>query len=655
MKRWLVFLGCLACLSAPAAAVQGKDANGALFAAGDGRGEVRLWWFPPLSKWPAGGWRLEEGGGKVLVPRIVAGASDALQRLSPDDAEAVTKFAANLGRIKALADRRLAFGMIGARAMGDWDYARALGLAWSLSGVSGRHTYRIVGLDAAGRPDGVSLKSVAVNAGVAAPAPASPRHFKARAERDGVALFWQPPPERRKLPAIGYRLERDGGGAERVAVTPHPIVRGLKWRADEPGIVDTQAPLDVELTYRLYSIDVLGHDSTPVIVKLYATDLRALEPPAELHVESDGTRVRLRWPATGNPHTAGYVVERSLLHGGPYETLTPDGLSADTERYEDRDLRIGTTYYYRVRSVNARGDVGAPSRIAMVQPTGADPRAVDGLRADVGSTRVRLTWQPAGSPVAGYFVERSADGDTWQRLNARPTPEPLYDDQTGFGRKGELRYRVVTLAWDSSESRPSDTVQVKLPDTDVPSPPQIQHISGEGGRVSIDFVPAEPAADSHEFLLVRGGSALDPGLVIGDPLPTSARSVEDDFVVPGQNYWYRMVAVDAHGNRSALGRAVAVHVGAPQLPTPPRPDVRFVAEPFARVEIKFGAPPAGLAVMVEARAGETTWQVLEGPVEAAGVAVDSNPPKQGRKFYRIVYRAADGGEGMPSEVAEISR
>lgn len=655
MRRWPVYLLCLAGFVAPAMAVSSKDATGALFAAGDGRGEVRLWWFPPLAKWPAGGWRLEQDGGRVLVERIAAGESEALRRLPPDDADAITKFAANVGRITAPADRRLAFGMIGARAMGDWDYARALGLAWSLTGVSGRHVYRIVGLDAAGRPDGITLTSVAADGGVAAPAPAAPRALTAQAARNGVALYWQPPPERRELPAIAYRLERDGGGAEGVAVTPRPVVRGLKWPSDEPGFVDTQAPLEAELTYRLYSVDVLGRDSLPVAVKLYAADLRALEPPAALQAKSEGTRVALAWQATGNPHTAGYVVERGLLYGGPYEALTPDGLSAKTDRYEDRDLRIGTTYYYRVRSANARGEVGPPSRVAVVQPAGATPRPAEALKADVGNTRVRLTWQGPGVPVAGYFVERSADGDTWQRLNARPTPEPLYDDQTGFGRKGALRYRVVTVAWDSSESRPSDTVEVSLPDTDVPSPPQIVAVSGDGGRVRIDFVPAEPAADARGFLLVRGGSALDPGLVIGDPLSADARRIEDEFVLPGQDYWYRMVAVDAKGNRSAPGRAVAVHVGAPQLPTPPRPDVRFVAEPFARVEIGFGAPPAGLAVMVEARAGEAPWQVVEGPVAVAGVAVDSNPPKQGRKFYRIVYRAANGSQGMPSEAAEVNR
>lgn len=43
----------------------------------------------------------------------------------------------------------------------------------------------------------------------------------------------------------------------------------------------------------------------------------------------------------------------------------------------------------------------------MAQPgnPGAPPAPAD-LKADLGKTRVRLTWDPVPFPVAGYFVER---------------------------------------------------------------------------------------------------------------------------------------------------------------------------------------------------------------------------------------------------------
>ncbi len=100
--------------------------------------------------------------------------------------------------------------------------------------------------------------------------------------------------------------------------------------------------------------------------------------------------------------------------------------------------RVGTTYYYRVRAVNSRGDLGAPSSAAAVQAknSGAPPK-VDGLTADAGQVRVHLTWKPVVFPVAGYFIERrvgmgAAAAEPWVRLNARVTSEPLYDDPWGW-------------------------------------------------------------------------------------------------------------------------------------------------------------------------------------------------------------------------------
>jgi hypothetical protein len=92
--------------------------------------------------------------------------------------------------------------------------------------------------------------------------------------------------------------------------------------------------------------------------------------------------------------------------------------------YEDDNLRGGTSYYYRVRAVGPRGDLGPPSFAASAIPTnpGAPP-AVTGLAADAGQTRVRLTWTPVSFPVAGYFVERSTAAPPGR---ARPRP------QTGF-------------------------------------------------------------------------------------------------------------------------------------------------------------------------------------------------------------------------------
>jgi len=223
----------------------------------------------------------------------------------------------------------------------------------------------------------------------------------------------------------------------------------------------------------------------------------------------------------------------------------------------------------------------------MAQPRNpAAPPKVEGLAADLGQTRVRLTWKPVSFPVAGYFVERrgitgAAGAETaagaasaaapgkWVRLNSHVTPEPLYDDYLGLTSDTKMEYRIVPVAFDNAEGPASSAVQVAVADRSVPFPPSITDASGAGGKALLSFMPASPAEKTAQFLIVRGASAKDPGVVIGDPLPAAARQFTDLYVSPGQNYWYRLVAVDKNGNRSDPSLPVAVHVGAPPAPNTP--------------------------------------------------------------------------------------
>ena len=99
-----------------------------------------------------------------------------------------------------------------------------------------------------------------------------------------------------------------------------------------------------------------------------------------------------------------------------------------------------------------------------------------------------------------------------------------------------------------------------------------------------------------------------------------------------------------------------IRVGAPSVPAPAVPTLQFVGEPFPQVKIQFGQPPARLAVMVEVRAGENgRWMALAGPIEGQLQAIDPNPPAKDPVFYRILYRAANGATGTPSDALQLHR
>jgi len=649
MALWLIAVGLSAAQEAP----------GALFAASDGKGHISLLWFPPPSKWPAGGWKLSDSTGQVLVQQIGMGDGTALQSLSVEDADAIRQLPAVLAKPDTTPKRKQLINIIGLRAFSEPGYARALGLSWTLDNVaSGSRSYKVEGLDSAGKPTGLQLASSPVDSSQATQLAPAPAGVQVKVEERGVSLFWEAPAENRQLPVIAYAVERDGGGQSGAAVTAKPVIPGLRWDPKIPLILDRNAPPNEMLTYRVFSVDAFGRRSAGTSIRIFYPDFRALEPPQPVTATAGVGKIVVSWPAQQKPNLAGYIVERAHLYAGPYEALAAQALPPATTQYEDATVRGGTTYYYRVRAVNSRGDLGDPSSAAVAQPQSAGaPAKVDGLATDAGQTRVRLTWKPVDLPVAGYFVERraltgAAGVENWVRLNPHVMPEPLYDDYLGLTSDAKMEYRVLAVGFDNAEGSPSASVQVVLADRSLPDAPSIMESSGADGKTVLNFVPADQKA--AQFLVLRSGREGDLGVVIGDPLPGDARQFTDLYVSPGEKYWYRLVAVDKNGNRSDPTRPVAIRIGSPQIPAPAAPTVQFAGTPYPHVVLQFQQPPAGLSLIVERQdQPDSGWIRIAGPMTTQ-TATDNNVPASASVGYRISYVAADGKIGPASSVATIS-
>jgi hypothetical protein len=601
----------------------------------------------------------------VLVPQIKTGEPTALGPLSVEDQDTIQKLSAALAVPDSSPQRKNLLAILSLRVFSEPSFARALGLSWTLDNVPpGSRAYKVEGLDSAGKPT-VQMTSSSVDSSQATAPPSAPDGVQANGDRNGVSLFWNPPADNHQPSVIAYAIERDGGGQSGAPVTAKPAVVGLRWDPKKPLVVDRNAPANEMLTYRVFSVDALGRRSAGTSIRIFYPDFHALEPPHPVTAAGGVGKIVVNWPAEQKPNLAGYVVERAFLYAGPYEALAAQALPPATAEYEDATVRGGTTYYYRVRTVNSRGDLGNPSSPAAAQPQnpGAPPK-VGGLAADTGQTRVRLTWKPVVFPVAGYFVERravtgEAGVEKWVRLNPHVTPEPLYDDYLGLASDAKMEYRVLAVAFDNAEGPVSASVQVVLADRSVPEAPSITGSSGADGKALLNFFPALPVERTAQFLILRSGREGDLGVVIGDPLPGDARQFTDLYVSPGEKYWYRLVAVDKNGNRSDPTRPVAVRIGSPQIPTPPAPTAQFAATPYPQVVLQFQPPPAGLNLIVERQDQTTNEQTTHGWIRIAGpmtlqTATDNNVPKSGRVGYRISYVATDGKVGPASAVVTIS-
>jgi len=269
--------------------------------------------------------------------------------------------------------------------------------------------------------------------------------------------------------------------------------------------------------------------------------------------------------------------------------------------------------------------------------------------------RVRLTWTKGESPVAGYLIEKKATNGDWLRLNENMDQAALFDVPLGEETSGTFLYRVRSIAFDNQESAPSAPLEVRIPVKGLPPAPLIVGVETRDGKAVVRFKPGLPENRSAQFVVLRGGSAADKGIVLGRPLPASAREYTDTFVQPGLDYWYRVVAFDGRGNRSLPSEPALVTVGTPSIPTPAAPKVALLNEPFVQVRISFAVPPSGLEAVSERKLeAETLWLRLPGSTDK-GEMVDPDPPKIGRISYRIIYRAANGMTGPPSPAAVIDR
>ena len=314
-------------------------------------------------------------------------------------------------------------------------------------------------------------------------------------------------------------------------------------------------------------------------------------------------------------------------------------------------MLAGASYYYRVRAVTPNGDLGAATDPVHAQALGAASlSAPSSLAAEAGISQIALHWAPVpGRALAGYVIERRGDPATtrWSRLNSRLWPEAHYLDVVGPSQGGAFDYRVTAVAADESTSAPSAVLHVALVDSGAPPAPHVLSASGAGGRVEIRFVAAEPAAKGCQVALLRSESPRESGLVVGPPVAAAAGVISDDWVRGGEVNWYRLVAFDAHGHRSATTEAYPIRVGAPTLPTPKPPAVSYRAEPVPRVTLTFDAPPPHVRVLVEVEAENGHWRKVVGPLQGTS-ALDANPPGAHAR-YRIVYVGENGGAGVVSE------
>lgn len=282
------------------------------------------------------------------------------------------------------------------------------------------------------------------------------------------------------------------------------------------------------------------------------------------------TQVNLAWTAaTDNVAVTGYRVERCA--GSGCGTFVEVGSSATTT-FADTLLTAGTTYVYRVRAIDAAGNLGPYSGTASATTTTPDttpPTAPGNLTATAtGSSGVDLAWDAATDNigVTGYRLERcQGTGCSPFTQIAALTARTYSDTGLAANTRYEYRVRAIDAAGNLGAYSliASATTSGTPPDTTLPSAP---------GTLSV-------TSDATPSATLNWGAATDNVAVTGYRIDRCSGTACQDFthlvqlngtgttytdtrVTNSTSYSYQVSALDAAGNIGPVSNQASTSVPA---------------------------------------------------------------------------------------------
>ena len=161
-------------------------------------------------------------------------------------------------------------------------------------------------------------------------------------------------------------------------------------------------------------------------------------PTALSAVAVSSAQIDLTW-ADNSVNEDGFRIERSTNGTSGWEVAGTTG--PDVTDFSDTGRGGSTKYYYRVIAYNGSGD-SVESNVASATTSVGGPAApTELILTPVSANRINLAWQDHSDNEAGFTIERSLDGISWE-LVANVAPDVTVYSDGGLVGATEYRYRV---------------------------------------------------------------------------------------------------------------------------------------------------------------------------------------------------------------------
>lgn len=423
-----------------------------------------------------------------------------------------------------------------------------------------------------------------------ATSPGAPENLAVQGGARQTVLTWQAPANGGE-PIVGYRIYRGtASGMETLLLTV-----GVVGTYTDTGLQD-----NTQYYYRVSAVNALGEG--PMSGEASATTFDVPGPPRSLAISTSDSRATLSWNAPiylGGSPIIGYNIYRGTIPGS-FSRIAANV----TSPFQDNGLTNGQTYYYLVRAVNGLGEgvnssqvSGVPSRV---------PDAPSSLSATAGRGNISLTWSgpssDGGAEVTGFIIYRGTSPGTELPLVTVGVIYAYLDDY--LSDSATYFYRVAAI---NARGVGAQSLEVYATTFSLPGAPISLEAQPGSGSVFLSWSPpvSNGGAPVTSYIVYRGIASEGETYLT----TVAGTSYQDEGLMNGQAYYYRVSAVNAvgEGPRSSEVQATPVEV----------PDA-----------------PSGLVARPSSQQVSLTWTA---PVMTGGPAVTGY----------VVYRGASSGDLSP--------
>ncbi len=262
--------------------------------------------------------------------------------------------------------------------------------------------------------------------------------------------------------------------------------------------------------------------------------------------------------------------------------------------FVDSTISKNTSYRYSIAvPFSATGDTLVCETFVETNVPQVVPPVI-GLRAKGVDEIVQLSWSLMPSQSA-YHIERSEDGESWNRITLRPFVS-MIDGESTISYSDSVEnfklyyYRVIAIDAFGRESRDAVTVSAIAVDRRPPQPPLFEVCERTARGARLEWLNPSPELDLAGYGILRSESPEDGFVPVNrEPLSRFLTTFEDSLSMPG-TYFYSVVAIDTSGNISPMSARQMIVVQDTVAPRAPL-TLEAMADSNGVVKLKWSKSP----------------------------------------------------------------